>query len=183
MSNEPNNQAAIDKAKKIGEEFYKTIVLEAPVSKLPEKVFQEAFLPYFSGQKKISENPEIIKFWVSIAGNPGSAVDVTDNNSDEVLFRVPPLYNTDFVQTPGTASIPYEGIIHEYEQRSASTPKLGETFLKNVLDNTRKLIITNNNHVEEYREMWNKIFDHYHIGETVEKKDPEGLTDEELIFD
>ena len=183
MSNETSNQVAIDKAKKIGEDLYTHIVLEAPVSKLPEKVFQEAFLPYFTGQKKVSDNPEILKIWVSIAGNPGSAVDITDNNSDDILFRVPPLYNTDFVQAPSNGSIPYAGIIEEYEQRSATSPKQGETFLKSVLDNTRKMVVTNNNHVEEYREMWNKIFDRYHITAKDEKKNPEGLTDEELVFD
>jgi hypothetical protein len=183
MSNQPSNKEAIKRASEIGEELYKSLVLDYPVSKLPEKVFNQTFLPYFTGQKSIEENPEILKIWISIAGNPGSSVDIIDNNSDDVLFRVPPLYNTDFVQPPTGGSIPYEGIIHEFQEKSASSPKLGNAFLKNVLDTTKKIIVTNNNHVEEYKEMWNKIFDYYHIGEVQEKKDTSGISDDEIIFD
>jgi hypothetical protein len=177
------NKAAVEKASIVGEELYNKLVLEAPVSKLPERIFQQTFLPYFTGKKKMEENPDIIKTWVAIAGNPGAAVDIIDNNSDDVLFRVPPLYNTDFVQSSINTRIPYEGIIHEFEERSASSPKMAERFLKNVLDKTKNMLVTNNNHVEEYREMWNKIFDHYGINEESPKKDNNAISDDELIID
>lgn len=178
-----DNQAAVDKAAKIGEEFYKNIVLEAPVNKLPEKVFESTFLPYFTGKKSLDENPDILKIWISIAGNPGAAVDVMDNNTDDVLFRVPPLYNTDFIHSPANFSIPYSGIINEFEQKTATSPTMGEKFLKNILDNTQKMVVTSDNHVEEYKEMWNKVFEFYNIKETKENKTETGIDDGELIFD
>lgn len=182
--NKPNpNQAEIDKAAKLGEEFYTKLVLEAPVSKLPEKIFKDTFLPYFSGKKPVSDNPDILKTWISIAGNPGAAVDIIDNTSDDILFRVPPLYNTDFVQSPTARRIPYEGIIHEFQEKTASSPKLGENFLKNVLDITKKIVVTNNNHVEEYRQMWNNVFDYYGVGKEEKKVDDKGISDDELIID
>ncbi len=169
-------------SRQVGEDCYKALVIEQPVGRLPETIFRETFLPYFIGQKKFEPDSELLKIWIGIAGNPGACVDIIDQGND-VLFRIPPLYNTDFVNSTAATNIPFMGIIDEYHQRNASAPNLGSNFLKSVLSTTKDLITTNNNHIEEYRQMWQKMFDYYKVGNTSVKENPGTINDGEIIYD
>lgn len=169
-------------SQKVGEECYNLLVIEQPVGRLPERIFKETFLPYFIGQKRFEPDSDLLKIWVGIAGNPGNCVDIIDDGN-EVLFRIPPLYNTDFVSSTAATQIPFMGIIDEYHNRNASAPNLGSNFLKSVLKTTKDLITTNNNHVEEYKQMWQKMFEFYHIGETAKEQKTDQINDGEIIYD
>lgn len=167
---------------KIGEDCYKALVLENPVSRLPERIFKETFLPYFIGQKKFEPDSELLKIWVGIAGNPGACVDIIDDGND-VLFRIPPLYNTDFISSTAATKVPFSGIIDEFHNRNASIPNLGNNFLKSVLSTTKDLITTNNNHIDEYREMWQKMFNYYNVNGAKEETKTDQISDGEIIYD
>jgi len=169
-------------SQKVGEDCYNLLVIEQPVGRLPERIFKETFFPYFSGQKTLDPGSEILKIWVGIAGNPGNCVDIIDDGND-VLFRIPPLYNTDFVSSTAAAKVPFTGIIDEYYNRNASSPNLGNNFLKSVLNTTKDLVTTGNNHVEQYREMWQKMFEFYNIGDNKKEIKSDQINDGEIIYD
>ena len=67
---------------------------EESINKLPEYIFVDFFLPYFSGKLNLKDSEEPITKWISIAGSPTKEVDIIDNSTGEILFRVPSLINT-----------------------------------------------------------------------------------------
>lgn len=75
--------------------FYQELVVKPAqeVAKLPENVFVNVFLPYFRGDKKFSEHPNLLGNWYAIAGSIGSEVAIIDGKGQE-LYRVPPYVNT-----------------------------------------------------------------------------------------
>lgn len=191
MSNKPIDNPLLNKTVddkksemgKIGEDLFDQLVMRSPVNRLPERVFKDTFLPYFVGEKKFEENQELLKVWVGIAGNPGNPVDIIDEGND-VLFQIPPLYNTDFIDSAKATPIAFTGVINEYHQRVASSPNMGENFLRTVLKSTERLISTGDNHIPEYREQWQKVFEYYQVGDKTAAPKKEGnIDDSELIFD
>ena len=66
--------------------------------KLQEHYFISHFLDYFTGEKKLSDNPEVMPTWLAIAGSPITEVGIVDDNElDKILFRVPGIYDTSLV--------------------------------------------------------------------------------------
>jgi hypothetical protein len=62
------------------------------VARLPEDQFVNVFLPLLAGDTELPY-PATIADWISIAGSPYKCVDVFDNSTGEILFRVPPFFD------------------------------------------------------------------------------------------
>ncbi len=183
----PNaDEKEIEKIRKQAEEAiqmsYNGIVLNQPISVLPERIFKETFLPYFIGQKNFNDGKNLLTTWFSIAGNPGNPVNIIDD-AGSVLFTVPPLFGTEFINSQPPVRLPYDGIINEFHQRTASSPKMGQAFLKQVLEQSSRLAMTTNNHVDEYKRMWNNIFEYYKVQTPKQEKSANQISDGEFIFD
>lgn len=166
-----------------GQSCYQALVLDAPVAQLPETVFSSVFLPYFTGQKNLVEDNDLLIRWIGIAGSESGVVDVISQSGD-VLFRVPPLFGTTFIN-PGTAnSLPFDGIFNEYFQLNATLPAQGERLLKNVLALVKKAAVTNDYRLNEYKDMWYKIFKFYNIPfpEEVNAASSTGIDDNEIEY-
>lgn len=76
-------------------------VLEAittPKVKIPEPVFREIFLDYFTGEKVPSKTEDAISHWVGLVGSATESAEVV-NVKGEVLFEVPPMYDSSRVNT------------------------------------------------------------------------------------
>ncbi len=172
-------------AENISNVLYESLVVKAPVNTLPENIFKEVFLPYFIGEKNIVEDSQILNTWIGIAGNPGNPVDIV-NDANEVLFRVPPLFPTDFINNTPERPLPYDGIIQQYETRAAVLPEVGKQFLDQALNVTKKTVMTTNTNVEKYKDMWNNVFNHYNIpipnGDN-SKKEQSALDPDEIAFE
>jgi hypothetical protein len=63
------------------------------VSRLPEEIFVNYFLPMFIGAYK-DEGKRLVE-WISIAGTPSSPVNIIDTQG-HVLFKVPGVYNVSY---------------------------------------------------------------------------------------
>lgn len=64
-----------------------------PLVKVPEPVFREIFLPYFTGQKKADLDHNAVAHWSGLVGGATSAAEVV-NIKGETLFVVPPLFDS-----------------------------------------------------------------------------------------
>ncbi len=184
MSEDKSVERIRKNAENVSNVIYDALVVNAPVNVLPEHIFREVFLPYFIGEKNLVQDSNALNTWIAIAGNPGNCVDII-NDANEVLFRVPPLFPTDFINNTPEKPLPYDGIIHQYENHAAVFPEMGKRFLSQALDYTKKTVVSENNNVDKYKEMWNKIFEYYNIPafQSGSKKENTALSAEEIEFE
>lgn len=75
-----------------------TETITEPLKKIPEPVFKEIFMPYFTGEKKPTEKDPAIAHWVGLVNGGTEAAEVV-NMKGEVIFVVPPLYNSRAINT------------------------------------------------------------------------------------
>jgi hypothetical protein len=94
-------------------------------TKIPEYVFKQ----YADGLLSNTATAEDRMKWLEISIDPRLPVDVMDDNTGEVLFRVPPLTYTTNVLTGRNIS----GLVSEWVMRSEISPFHGNEFAaKNV---------------------------------------------------
>lgn len=72
--------------------------IQDEVKAIPEPVFRELFLPYFTGEKQMTAEQNAAQHWMGLVGSPTMPADVV-NIKGEVLFTVPPLIDTSNLNT------------------------------------------------------------------------------------
>lgn len=114
-------------------------VVETPVKKVPEPVFKEIFLPYFTGEKKADVNSPAIAHWIGLVGSASAEAEVVDIKGN-VLFKVPPMYDSARVdalkQSKGTAN--FSAIFDNAEGQARVHPSMGQEYLAEEL--SKKLV-------------------------------------------
>ena len=93
-----NQLSSIDA--KVEKDFINGVLdaITTPKTKIPEPVFREIFLDYFTGEKVPTKSEDAIAHWVGLVGSATEAAEVV-NVKGEVLFEVPPMYDTSRVNT------------------------------------------------------------------------------------
>jgi len=132
----------------------------ATPARLDEATFKEIFLPMFLGVEKELLHPHAqLGGWITCAGGVYNEVEIIDNDGT-VLFKVPPAklqLPVDYKRDKRRTSLLAE--IHTANLHMARHPKLGEKYLKQVLDSyvsTKELEA-----VIGYLRRWNEIFKRY----------------------
>ena len=155
-------------------------------ARFPKDKFDLFFAPYFLGQKPISKDSDIFSTWAGIAGSPMASVDIVDSNNN-VVFTVPPLYNTSVIDLAKPES--KIGMkLEEYQMMSADLPGRSIGYIEKELLPTLSKTISNITH-DGYNEDWNNIAKHYNVptGPTSENKEStNGIannTDDDLQYD
>jgi hypothetical protein len=162
------------------DQSYKTLVSETPVAKLPEKIFSQYFLPYFSGEKTPTVSQPVFAEWVSVAGNPMAPVDVIGNDN-EVLFRVPALYDTGMVTMLQGKTM--REIFSQYELYNNNLPQVANNFLAKALehksDGYTEVPLT------QAQKDWEGILTRYNLGSKTESSGSVANNDDkdDLIYD
>lgn len=158
---EQDTQNTLDKA-------YKGLVEDISdiQTRLPEEVFVNYFLPFFSGKKTVEHRPTVISEWIGVAGSPSSEVRVVDKVGNE-LFIVPGIYDTSYLtfqRKGGGADV--DQLIDHARLISSNIPASGERFITEALGNKlTKLDTPPTSVINEQR--WISIFERYGI---VDKK-------------
>lgn len=133
-------------------------VIEVPVKKIPEPVFKEIFWPYFTGERKADANSPAISHWIGLVGSASAEAEVVDIKGN-VLFKVPPMYDSDrldtLTQTKGTSN--FAAIFENAVGQARVHPSMGQKYLaeelsKKLLD---RLPENPNGH------SWRPVFEHY----------------------
>lgn len=132
-------------------------------SVLPEQIFVNYFLPFFTGRNDFVARPNILGEWISIAGSPMNEVAIIDSFNN-IMYYVPAVFDTSFINAAKKTEKPTFGQITDHANLlNNNIPAISDRFLKDAL--SEKLPdITGNvtvNTVNEKR--WIDIFAKYNI--------------------
>ena len=158
--------------------IYDSLVLQPSqeMSNLPEEIFVNYFLAFFSGQRKIDE--EVLKKWISVSGAPGKRVRIIDQRGNE-LFQVPPLADSSIIDhlsaKPGES---ITDIVNMYVLESANIKVIAEKKLMSSLEKRFQTILKTSDKYEAYMREWDDIFARYGIDV---KADPNVKVDSDKI--
>lgn len=150
---------------------------------LPEHVFVNNFLPYFSGQVKEDKNLPVTTTWIAIAGTPMNPVDIVDETG-EVLYTVPPLMSSNFLRTnENLRGKSFNEIFTRARNQANRLPVLGDRVLaEEASQKLNKMDVKPS--IEEYSN-WNNIYERYGIktaSKLTNKNNNKQNQDDELEF-
>lgn len=137
---------------------YSGLVESIEVNKMPESVFVNYFLPCFIGQ---SNNPIWVSEWISISGSASAEIDVVDDTTREILFRVPGIFNTsNIIMNSETGSL--SDIFYRYNQISNNIPSMGVNFLVKALGSKRNEMLNEYSNERDVTR-WKAILTRYNL--------------------
>ncbi len=182
-----HNAIATDQVKSSIDYHFEQLVVKPyqEIATLPENVFVEVFLPFFSGERSFDESNDIIINWISIAGNPTKEVKIVDDIGN-VLYTVPPIMDTTCIDFKNDRKGQAIGnIMANYELHKGQLPIVGKNYLDGSIDNRLKSLTKDSEVLTENEKRWNSIFVRYgKIKDTTVKEDNSNrLSDDELEYD
>lgn len=145
--------AEMEKTKNI---IFNGLLNDSYMNKIPESLFVNYFLPCFLGQ---TNNPNWVLEWISIAGSPMAEVAVVRDGTDEVLFVVPSILNTNNLflnKQEGDLG----DIFTRYEQINKNIPIQGLNFLIQALNSKNNELLSKLN-FSEINKRWTDILARY----------------------
>jgi len=149
--------------------FYEELVTKKYNATIPEPIFKNSFLPFFSGQDTTDNT--VLSTWVGIAGTAMNEVDVIDDITGNVLFTVPPILDTGIIKIDpinNNSSSSLSEIISDYEIRSSAMAIVGERFLADALDSKFNVSVEPKINTHN-ADRWKSIMEYYGIQNTVTK--------------
>lgn len=132
-------------------------------SVLPEQIFVNYFLPFFTGRHDFIARPNIFSEWISIAGSPMNEVAIIDSFSN-IMYYVPAVFDTSFINAAKQSERPtFSQITDHANLLNNNIPAISDRFLTDAL--SEKLPdITENVSVNTANERrWIEIFAKYKI--------------------
>lgn len=130
------------------------------INSIPESLFVNYFLPCFLGNP-VSAN--WVVEWISIAGTPMADVNVVRDGSNEILFTVPSILNTNnlFLHKEGGD---LGDIFARHDQINNNIPGQGLTFLLQAL-NSKNQELLNKISFDHVKQRWFEILVRYNIAQ------------------
>lgn len=147
--------AEMDKSKTI---IFDGLLNNSMVNKIPESLFVNYFLPCFIGN---SSNPNWVMEWISIAGSPMVEVGILKDGSNQILYYVPSILNTNNVLLHKQAG-DIGDIFARYDQINNNVPMQGLNFLIQAL-NSKNTELLDKINFNEVNQRWIDIFQRYNI--------------------
>lgn len=140
---------------------YKNVVfnnlLDTPYfNVIPESLFVNYFLPCFIGQ---NNNSKWVIEWISIAGSPMAEVGVVKDGTNELLFTVPSILNSNNLFLNKTED-DIGNIFARYDQINNNIPSQGLSFLLKALNSKNTELISKIN-FNEINNRWISILNRY----------------------
>lgn len=151
--------AEMDKSKAV---VFDGLLNNVALNSIPESLFVNYFLPCFVGNP-VSANWVIE--WISIAGTPMAEVNVIRDGSNELLFTVPSILNTNnlFLHKEGGD---LGDIFARYDQINNNIPGQGLNFLMQAL-NSKNQELLNKISFNEVNQRWYNILLRYNMVQPV----------------
>jgi len=129
-------EARIEDLKRKAEFISSSIMNDDLYNKIPESVFVNYFLPYFTGQKQ--SDTWVIE-WISIAGTPMLPVHVVDDVTKEILYTVPGYLDTSGIINNSRLSL--SAIIERYNMyKNNGIPMQSRAYLAKSLNEYERAI-------------------------------------------
>ena len=143
---------------------------------IPEVMFQEHFLPYFSGQQNLDENPDVLRNWITIAGSGFAEVNIV-NQEGEVVGVVPGLNSTLGFQM-SNSNVNLNNVMRQVELVRTQNPTgATELMVGALVEHTDSMfsdIVPDTASVTA--EKWRVIFERYGVG--MKKESTQDIKDE-----
>lgn len=171
---EKQKQLANDQVLKDVGHFHDGIVTQFKKehNKLPERFFVTMFLPYFSGQKKIEKDSDVLAKWFSIAGSHSAEVTIIDNNTSAPLFDVPAVHPRSRINSAYNTQrtmMSIEDVAVMAEKLNATLPGRANQFVADAYGSRLKALLDKNNPIAQEAMSdtdkdilrWNEIFERY----------------------
>jgi hypothetical protein len=131
------------------------------LTRLPEEVFVNSFLPFFCGERQVTEDPEILRYWVGIAGMPSKEVQIVDKYNKD-LFKVPALADSGIIDSLNSnEGEKFSAIIDNYRRFNNITPAAGINYLHSTLGKRTEKLLVNSQTFSDNAERWDQIFIRY----------------------
>lgn len=129
-----------------------------PKKKIPEPVFREIFLQYFTGERPMKKGEEAVAHWMGLVGSPTESAEVVDIKGD-VLFEVPPMYDSSRINSYRDKNdrLNMGAVFAQYVEQAAILPALGHKALVEGLAGQTKYIKP----VDENSPSWDKVLAYY----------------------
>lgn len=184
---EQKRTAAANSLAEKSKALYELLVTNVPAKQLPERIFVESFLPYFSGTKEISNLDQVLVNWVGVAGTPMDEVEIIDEQG-KALYRVPPIIDTSIINPMRSENnnVGIYSIIALANQYRNNIPAVGERVLTDNLAIKAKELQKKSEVFEQNEKRWIEIFKRYNIAgqtNTPQLSNNSGnLTDDDLVF-
>lgn len=131
------------------------------LGRIPESVFRDYFLPYFSGELPLQDTT-VVGTWVAIAGTPAAEVRVIDDTTQAELFRVPPLMSTrylDVLTRPNGMAM--KAVFEQASMHRQNIPIQGERYLEAAYVHKADVMLKDAKLPEEYSRRWDEIMQRY----------------------
>lgn len=137
------------------------------VRSLPERIFVNNFLPYFSGQRDITADDNPFAAWAEVAGTLTSEVAIV-NEKNQLLFLVPAIHNTEALSGLNSfknKEMDIETLVTMANLEKALSPIAAEAGFKNNMANKFNSVNQTSPKQVENEKRWNDIFARYGIVE------------------
>jgi hypothetical protein len=158
-------QNNVDVLRRETDKTFEALVVEPTREKarIPEQIFKDSFLPYFSGQASTADNPDVLPMWVGIAGSPSSEVSIVDSFGN-VIYDVPALMDLTVIDSSRRKlGESLSTIYSQYELHSNQLPVVGERYLADAMEKKTPTLFKPSEKFAENTQRWNDIFDRYGI--------------------
>lgn len=120
---------------------------------IPESIFVEYFLPYFTGEIAIDDESIILAKWIDLAGSPYSSVDLIDKNNN-VVGEVPGIFSHGSTG-PRDQRTPMSTVIRKTEHLKTISPVRSREHMVRELNNYKTTADPNND------DRWQNLFRKY----------------------
>lgn len=164
--------------------IFDSLVVNAYKNKIPEKIFVNYFLPYFTNKEAYKED-NILAEWIAVAGTPTSEVEVIDYNN-EVLFTVPSVFDTSIINLNNlnNENARLKSIMINYQLENNNLPIVANNNLKENLEYKLGQMTTESTNTSNKRKSWNNILERYgYIKPSEDKTKSSTDTDDDLVYD
>jgi hypothetical protein len=129
---------------------------------LPEPIFVNYFLPYFSGKLPIDKKSRIIAEWCAVAGSPIAEVSII-NQSGGVLYKVPALFRTDIINPVRPLyDTGLHGIFDNHTLHKRNLPMVANRNLNHALMVKSKIMLAGSEQAPDDLR-WLEIFKRYGV--------------------
>jgi hypothetical protein len=161
-------------------------LVENPLrNQLPENVFRESFLPYFTGKGDPNAGQRPLTDWIAIAGSPTAPVDIV-NAAGEVIFTVPSMMDSSGINVRGTKGKNLGDMVHDYQLHGDHLPGAQQRYYQNVMEGKLDQMVPTHTDESAAGQAWSKIFKHYGLtqpdqGQKQDNKPDNGSDD--LVYD
>lgn len=167
-------------------EIHKALVPDHKNARLPESVFKQEFLPYFSGKVDVTTSNPVLGRWVGVAGTAMSEVDVFDDVTGDTIYTVPALTDTTVLNVidrkPGNS---FADIFENFKLYGRTAPGAGNQYLAKALDQKIKDIVTPQVNTSTVADRWIAIIGRYETDAktTSSKNSTFGKEEPDVVYD